>query len=140
MRTLYESILDMDKNHDVNVIATLLKSGNRDSMMSAVKLLHNIVVSENMPRIKSKSKIDRNGCYIKFTPDYEKSGGIDVFKPWGADIKYYFTDLHRTEKFYDRRETDSVYYRGLGFRDCEIYELTGEFADLFNILEQIPQK
>ena len=76
MKTLYESILDIDKNHDNDVLINLLFSNDIQQRRVAFDNLHSIVKSHHPKPIKTTSKMKNSDSYfVEFTYPFKVENG-----------------------------------------------------------------
>lgn len=139
MKTLYESILDTDeKDYDLPIIASNIRSRDASRILDAVKYLHQYVLDTKTKRIKYKKQIESGKCYIRFGIDFEDSGLIEILSIQGGGIFYYYTaDVRKDVKLYHWNLEKDSYLRTCNIRAYEVYELTGEFSQLYDYLSKM---
>lgn len=138
MKTLYESLLDTEKDYDLQIIASNIMSRNSSRILDAAKYLHKYVIDTKTERIKRKNQIERGKCYIRFGIDFEDSGCIEILTIRGADIFYYYTpDVRRDVRVRHWNLDKDSYLRTCNIRTYEVYELTGEFSQLYDYLSKM---
>lgn len=137
MKTLYESILDTEKDYDLPIIASNIMSRNPSRILDAAKYLHQYVL-DTTERIKYKKQIERGKCYIRFDDDFEDSGCIEIWSIRGTDIFYYYTsDVRRDVKVHHWNLDKDSFLRTCNIRGYEVYELVGEFSQLYDYLSKM---
>ena len=137
MKTLYESILDTEKDYDLPLIASNIMSRNEFRILDAVKYLHQYVL-DTTERIKYKKQIERGKCYVRFGDDFEDSGCIEIWSIRGTDIFYYYTpDVRRDVRIHHWNLDKDSFLRTCNIRTYEVYELTGEFSQLYDYLSKM---
>lgn len=138
MKTLYESILDTEKDYDLPLIASNIRSRDASRVLDAVKYLHQYVL-DTTERIKRKKQIENDKCYVRFGVDFEHSGCIEIWSFRGTDIFYYYTaDVRRKDvKLYHWNLDKNSFLRACDIRTYEVYELTGEFSQLYDYLSKM---
>lgn len=153
MKTLYESILDVDKNYDNDVLISLLFSKNLQQRRLAFKRLSDLIKSHNAKQHKTTAKMKSSDSYfVEFTHPIKVENG-EVTTQIINQINY-IQICRRTDALY---RTICINASGEGWGDkithfqltwrhtqpnfnpksqnISLYEVPEELNDLFRLIE-----
>lgn len=154
MKTLYESILDTDKNYDNDILISLLFSKDIQQRRIAFESLLNLITSYGAKQQKTTTKMkNSDGYFIQFTKSFKVKNGevvdelmdyisyIYICKRTGS-YGYRTTFINASDEQFGRNINDYVerwqYTRGLfkpQIKGCMLYEVPEELNELFKQIQ-----
>ena len=155
MKTLYESILDIDKNHDNDILINLLFSKDiqqrRDAFSTLLKMIESYRPKQQMITAKMKSS---DSYFIQFSKSYEIKDGdatatlmpyfsyIYICKKVGPYSYYRTTFINASDEQFGHNISDYVerwQYTRSNFtpqsKACVLYEVPEELNELFKQIQ-----
>lgn len=154
MKTLYESILDVDKNHDNDILISLLFSKDIQLRSKAFENLLNLITSYNAKQYKTTAKMKNSDSYfIQFSKQFKIENGevtgelmphisyIDICKRTGPH-DYRTTFINAMDNRFNLNISDYVdRWQYIRFKfnpqsnGCTLYEVPEELNSLFERIQ-----